>query len=321
MKAIICTQYGTPDVLQIKEVDRPMPKNNEIGIRIFSTAVNSGDIRLRAANPWVIRLFLGLRKPKKKILGSVLSGRIEAVGHNVSKYKVGDEVFGTTGTGLGSYAEYICLPEDAVLAIKPDNINHQEASTIPFGATTALYFLRKAGIKSGQKVLIYGASGAVGTAAVQLASYFGAEVTGVCSSSNFELIKSIGANKVIDYTKTDFNKIGKKYDVIFVTVDKLSFSESIQSLTKGGTLILGSASPLQMLQGLWTTMTSSQKVISGVIKQKVDDMVLLKELIEKRKLTPVVDKIYLFEQIAEAHRYTENGHKRGNVSLSVVNER
>ena len=225
MKAVIFNKYGTPDVLKLKEIDKPIPKNNEVRIRIFATAVNSGDVRLRGANPWVIRLFFGLSKPKISILGSVFSGEIEMIGDEVSKYKVGDPVFGTTGMNLGSYAEYLCLSEDAVLTTKPNNISHQEASTIPFGAMTALYFLRQTDIERGQKILIYGASGAVGTAAVQLANHFGAEVTGVCSDANLELVKSIGALKVIDYKKEDFNNEECEFNVIFVTVDKLSFFE------------------------------------------------------------------------------------------------
>lgn len=318
MRAIKFTNYGAPEVLQLKEVHKPIPKDNEILVRIFATAVNSADVRLRKADPWAVRLFLGLTKPKINILGGVLSGKIEAIGRNVTKFKVGDQVFGATGMSFGAYAEYKCLPEDGILSIKPDNISHEQAATIPFGATTALHFLRKANIKAGQKVLIYGASGAVGTAAVQLGKYYGAEVTGVCSASNVVLVKSLRADKVIDYTKEDFTKNGEKYDVIFVTVDKLSFSQSIKSLKKQGTLIIGATGLLQMLKGVWTSKTSSQKVLSGLISQKANDIIFLKELIENGDYKPVVDRSYPLEEMASAHRYVEQGHKKGNVAITLT---
>ncbi|HEY1871539.1 MAG TPA: NAD(P)-dependent alcohol dehydrogenase, partial [Chitinophagaceae bacterium] len=212
------------------------------------------------------------------------------------------------------------LPEDGILAIKPNNISHKEAATISFGATAALYFLRKANIKSGQKVLIYGASGAVGTAAVQLAKYYGAEVTGVCGTSNKEMVKDLGADKVIDYSKEDFNKEGETYDLIFITVDKLSFSKSIKSLKKKGTLVLGSTGLSQTLRGVWTSMTSSQRVISGVVSAKANDIIFLKELIEKGSYKPVVDRSYTLEQMVDAHVYVEQGHKRGNVAITLIDK-
>jgi len=318
MKAIIYKNYGAPEVLQLKEVNKPIPKDNEILIRIFATAANSGDVRLRKADPWAVRLFFGLTKPRINILGGFLSGEIEAAGKNVTKFKAGDKVFGATGMGFGAYAEYKCLPEDGILAIKPNNISHAQAATISFGGTAALYFLRKANIKSGQKVLIYGASGAVGTAAVQLANYYGAEVTGVCSASNAALVKSLGADKVIDYTKGDFTKNGEKYDVIFVTVDKLSFSKSIKSLKKQGTLILGATGLSQTLKGVLTSLIGKQKVLSGLISQKANDIIFLKELIEKGDYKPVVDRSYPLKEMAAAHRYVEQGHKRGNVAITLT---
>jgi len=318
MKAIIYKNYGAPEVLQLKEVNKPIPKDNEILIRIFATAANSGDVRLRKADPWAVRLFFGLTKPRIKILGGFLSGEIEAAGKNVTKFKAGDKVFGATGMGFGAYAEYKCLPEDGILAIKPNNISHAQAATISFGGTAALYFLRKANIKSGQKVLIYGASGAVGTAAVQLANYYGAEVTGVCSASNAALVKSLGADKVIDYTKGDFTKNGEKYDVIFVTVDKLSFSKSIKSLKKQGTLILGATGLSQTLKAVLTSLISKQKVLLGLISQKANDIIFLKELIEKGDYKPVVDRSYPLKEMAAAHRYVEQGHKRGNVAITLT---
>ncbi len=317
MKAIKFTSYGAPEVLQLKEVDKPTPKEDEILIRIIATAVNSGDIRLRKADPWAVRLFLGLTKPKINILGGVFSGEIEAIGKNVTKFKVGDEVFGATGMSFGAYADYKCLPENGILAIKPVNITHQQAATIPFGATTALYFLKKAGIKYGQKVLIYGASGAVGSAAVQLAKFWGAEVTGVCSTSNIGLVRSLGADCVIDYTKKDFTTNGETYDVIFESVNKLSFSASIKSLKKNGRLILGASGLPQQLHGVWTTRTSNQKIISGMIKQKAEDIIFLKELIERGFYKAVVDRTYPLEEMVEAHRYVEQGHKRGNVAITL----
>ena len=317
MKAITFRNYGPPQVLQFNQVAKPIPKDNEILVRIFATAVNSGDIRLRKADPWAVRLFLGLTKPKINILGGVFSGEIEALGKNVTKFKFGDEVFGATGMSFGAYADYKCLSENGILAIKPANINHTQAATIPFGATTALYFLKKAGIKSGQKVLIYGASGAVGSAAVQLAKFWGAEVTGVCSTPNIELVRSLGANRVIDYTKEDFKTNKETYDVIFETVNKLSFSASIKSLKKNGTLILGASGLSQQLRGVWTSRTSSQKIISGMIKQKAEDIIFLKELIERVFYKPVVDRTYSLAQMVEAHTYVEHGHKRGNVAITL----
>jgi NADPH:quinone reductase-like Zn-dependent oxidoreductase len=280
MKAIYYTRYGAPEVLHIKEVDKPVPRNNELLIKVKATAVNAADWRFRKADPFAIRFFLGLTKPKLHILGGVLSGEVEAIGNDVRQFKVGDEVFGSTSMNVGAYAEYICSPENAVLAHKPKNITHQQAAVIPFGGTTALYFLRKATIKSGQKVLVYGASGAVGTAAIQLAKHFGANVTGVCSSANFELIKSLGAGQAIDYTQKDFTTNGERYDVIFETVNKMSVSRCLGSLQENGTLILSAAALPQMLQGIWASKTGTKKVLMGMITQKVEDLVFLKELIE-----------------------------------------
>ncbi len=318
MKAIVYTQYGPPEVLQLKEVEKPVPKDNEILIKIKATAVNSGDLRLRKADPFAVRFFFGLTKPKKNILGGVLSGEVEATGNAVKLFKVGDQVFGTTGMSFGAYAEYKCLPESAVLAIKPNNMTYEEATVIPFGGTTALFFIKKANIQSGQKVLINGASGAVGTAAIQLAKYFGAHVTGVCSTANIELVKSLGADAVVDYTKEDFTKNGKMYDVIFDTVDKISFSNSLRTLNKKGILILGASGLSGMLQGLWTSMTSSKKVITGMISEKVEDINFLKGLIEQGKIKAVIDRTYPLAQMAEAHAYVEKGHKKGNVAITLL---
>ncbi|MBK7122845.1 MAG: NAD(P)-dependent alcohol dehydrogenase [Chitinophagaceae bacterium] len=317
MKAAVYTQYGQPEVLQVKEVGKPIPKNNEILIKVNATAVNSGDVRLRKADPFAVRFIFGLLKPKINILGTVFSGEVESAGKDVKKFRVGDQVFGHTDMSFGAYAEYKCIPEDGSLALKPANITHAEAATIPFGGVTAWHFIKKANIQSGQKVLIAGASGAVGTAAVQLAKSLGAEVTAVCSTGNMALVKSIGADKVIDYTKEDFTKNGEMYDVIFDTVKTIHVSSSLKSLNKNGVMILSAAGMPEMLQGLWVSKTSSKKVLTGVISHTAADIIFLKELIEAGKYKPVIDKTYPLEQIAEAHTYVEKGHKKGNVSITI----
>ncbi|MBK7873614.1 MAG: NAD(P)-dependent alcohol dehydrogenase [Saprospiraceae bacterium] len=317
MKAIVYTQYGSPEVLQIKEVAKSTPKDNEILLRIKATAVNSGDVRLRKADPFAVRFIFGLLKPKINILGSVFSGEIESIGNQVKLFKVGDQVFGHTDMSFGAYAEYICLPEDGSLALKPASISHNEAAVIPFGGVTALHFIKKAMIKPNQKVLIVGASGAVGSAAVQLAKSYGAIVTGVCSTANIDLVKSIGADKVIDYTKEDFTQNGEIYDLIFDTVKTISVSRCLKSLTKNGIMILSAAGMSEMLQGFWTSMTSSKKVMTGIISHNAEDIIFLKELMETDKLKPVIDKTYILEQIVEAHTYVEKGHKKGNVAITL----
>ena len=315
MKAAVYTQYGQPEVLQVKQVEKPTPNKNEILLRIKATAVNSGDWRLRKADPFAVRFIFGLMRPKTNILGSVFSGEIESVGEDVQHFKVGDLVFGHTDMSFGAYAEYKCLPENASIALKPANITHKEAAVIPFGGVTALHFIKKAAIKPGQKVLVVGASGAVGSAAVQLAKSFGAHVTGVCSATNIALVKSIGADNVIDYTKEDFTQNGETYDVIFDAVNTISVSRSLKSLNKNGIMILSAAGMPEMLQGAWISMTSSKKVLTGVISHTAADIIYLKELIEAGKLKPVIDRTYSLEQIAEAHAFVEKGHKKGNVAI------
>lgn len=317
MKAAVYTQYGPPEVLQVKQVEKPTPKANEILVRIKATAVNSGDWRLRKADPFAVRLIFGLIRPKINILGSVFSGEVESVGEDVKHFKAGDFVFGHTNMRFGAYAEYICVPENGSLALKPANISHKEAAVIPFGGVTALHFIKKAAINPGQKVLVVGASGAVGTAAIQLAKSFGADVTGVCSTANIALVKSIGADKVIDYTKENFTKNGETYDFIFDAVKAIGVTRSVKSLNKNGQLILSAAGMTEMLQGFWISITSNIKVMTGVISHTAADIIFIKELIETNKFRPVIDRTYSLEQITEAHAYVEKGHKKGNVAIEV----
>jgi NADPH:quinone reductase-like Zn-dependent oxidoreductase len=317
MKAAVYQNYGPPEVLQIQEVAKPSPKDNEVLIKIHASAVNSGDCRLRKADPFAVRFFFGLFKPKKSILGGVLSGEIEAVGKNVTMFKVGDQVFGATAMAFGAYAEYSCLPETGALAIKPENISHEEAAAVPFGGTTALHFLRKANIQPGQKVLIYGASGAIGTTAVQLAKHFGATVTAVCSTANATLVRSLGADQVIDYTSTDFAAGGEQYDVVYETVNKAPVVQCLAALKSGGTLLLGAAMMPQMLRGAWASMTSKKKVVFGVAPETAEAVGFLQKRLEKDELKAVIDKKYPLAQIAKAHEYVDKGHKKGNVVVQL----
>jgi len=322
MKAVIHTKYGPPEVLQLKEVPKPIPKDNEILIRIYATTVTAGDVydRNMAVPAWSwlpTRIVFGLIRPRRKIPGADLAGEVEVAGKDVKLFKKGDQVFGATGWGSGAYAEYICLPEDGILAIKLANMTYKEAAAVPFVGFTALHFLKKGNIQKGQKVLIYGASGGIGTYAVQLAKYFGAEVTGVCSATNLEMVKSMGADKVIDYTKEDFTKSGRPYDIIFDAVDKSSFSRCKRALKQRGAYLTVGMGPIILLQMLWTSMTSSKKVIFGIASHKTEDLFFLKELIEEEKLISVIDRRYPLEQIVEAHRYVETGHKKGNVAITV----
>lgn len=268
MKALIYNHYGPPEVMKIEEREKPIPKDDEILIKVYATTVTSGDARMRRADPFLVRLINGLFKPKRRILGSEFSGEVEAIGKNVNKFKEGDRVFGGTDLDLGASAEYITLPETVTIAIKPYNISHEEAGAVFFGGNTALHFLKKANIQSGQKILIYGASGSIGTAAVQLAKHFGAVVSAVCSSPNTDLVTSVGADKVLDYTKEDFSLSGETYDVIFDTVGKSPFLDCVKSLNKNGIFLRAvHMAPSSILLGLWTSITSNKKIVSGVAKE------------------------------------------------------
>ncbi len=322
MKAVVCTKYGSPDVLKLQEVEKPTPKDNELLIKIHATSVTAGDCEIRGFKMprwlWIpARIGFGIRGPRNKILGQELSGEIESLGKDVKQFKEGEQVFGRTGFGFGAHAEYICLSEDGVLTTKPSNMSYEKAATVPFGGLDALHFIRKGNIQSGQKVLINGASGSIGTFAVQIAKYYGAEVTGVCSTRNLDMVRLIGAEHVIDYTKEDFTKKGPIYDVIFDVIGKSSFSNSLRSLKPDGIYILANPRLSQMVRGPLNSIKSSKKVIIGAANPKTEDLIFLKELIEKEKIKTVIDKCYPLEQIADAHRYVENGHKKGNVVIKV----
>jgi NADPH:quinone reductase-like Zn-dependent oxidoreductase len=297
MKAIICTAFGPPDVLQLQEVETPAPKDNEVLIRIYATTVTAGDVILRSMGAFqrvVFGLFFGMGK--NKILGHELSGEIEAVGRGVTRFELGQPVFASAGSHGGAYAEYICLPEDGMVAAKPTNLSYEEAAAVPIGGNTALCILKKGDIRRGQKVMVYGASGSVGTYGVQLARHFGAEVTGVCSTANLEMVKSLGAAHVIDYTQEDFSQSGETFDVIFDAVGKLPASQGKAALSEGGVVL--------------STRSAT--------REKPENLEYLKELAEASEIRPFIDRRYPLEQIAEAHRYVETGHKRGNVVITVV---
>ncbi len=322
MKAIMYERYGPPDVLQLKEVEKPIPKDNEVLIRIHATTVTSGDWRVRSLNVpvgfgLISRLVFGISRPRQPILGTELAGEVESVGKDVHKFKVGDQVFAFSDADMGCYAEYKCMPEDGAVALKPANLTYEEAAAISFGGTTALDFFRRGKLQSGERVLINGASGGVGTAAVQLAKHFGADVTGVCSTANMELVRSLGANHVIDYTKEDFTENGETYDIIVDTVGTAPFSRSKDSLKERGRLLMVLGGLPDMLQIPWVSMTSSKRIIAGPATARVEDLRFLAKLAEAGEFKPFIDRRYPFEQIAEAHRYVDTGRKKGNVVITL----
>lgn len=319
MKAAVFNKYGGPEVLSIEEIDKPVPKEDEVLIKVNASSVTSGDSRLRRADPFLVRLVYGLFTPKKNMVpGNELAGEIEDTGKEVSRFKKGDRVYGQTGMKLGANAEYKCIAEDGPLAHIPQGLSFEEAAAIPFGGGSALHFLKAGNIQRGQKVLVYGASGSLGTAAVQLAKYFDAEVTGVCSTVNLELVKSLGAKRVLDYISDDFTLTGEKYDLIFDTVGKSPFYDCVRSLNNKGIFLRAVSMDLPtVLRGIWVSMTTGKKVIGGVVSEKKESLAFLNKTIGEGKFKSVIDKVYPLNQIAEAHAYVDQGHKKGNVVLTI----
>lgn len=326
MKAMVLTKFGPPDVLQLQEVAKPSPKDNEVLIRIHATTVTAGDSELRGLRfPFVfrplVRIYAGFMRPKPIILGQELAGEIEAVGKDVTRFREGDQVCAWTALALGTYAEYTCLPENGVLAIKPSNMTYEEAAPIPVGGLEAVYYFRRVNIQAGQRVLIVGAGGSIGTYAVQLARYYGADVTGVDSAEKLDMLRSLGAEHVIDYAQEDFTSGGKPYDVIFDVIGKSPFSRSVRSLTPGGRYLLGNPGLSQRIRARWSTMGTSKSVIprpERSASESVADLNFLKELVEAGKITSVIDRRYPLEQVAEAHTYVDTGRKKGHVVITVA---
>jgi NADPH:quinone reductase-like Zn-dependent oxidoreductase len=331
MKAIVYSEYGGPNVLHVSEVAKPSPKPNEVLIRIRAVSINYGDIlarKFKYISPsafnmpllfWVMAKFVfGLNKPKKTILGNSFAGEIEEVGVSVKNFRTGDSVFACTEEKMGAYAEYLCMPENAVVSLKPTNMTYEEASTIPYGATMALNLLKKANLKKGQQVLVLGASGGIGAAAVQLAKhYYGAEVSGVCSTEGVEYVKRLGADKVIDYKNQDFTKNGEAFDLIFDVLGRASFSKVKASLKPNGIYLSVSFKMKKLLQMLWTSITGGKRVICALAVPKSEDLIFIKDLIEQGKMTTIIDKTFPMEEVAAAHQYFESGNKKGNVVITL----
>ncbi len=321
MKAIIFREYGPPNVLQVCEIEKPTPKDSEVSIRVHAATVSAGDCEIRSFTfplwLWLpVRIMMGLLKPKKQILGQELAGEIEAIGKDVRQFSKGDKVYAAS-TDFGAYAEYKCLPSTGPIAIMPSNLSYAEAASIPTGGYNALHFLRKANITKGQRVLINGAGGSIGVMGIQLAKYFGAHVTGVDSADKLDMLRGIGADHVVDYTKEDFTKTGETYDVIFDIAGKSPFSRSVRALRENGYYLLGNPRLLSMLRGLWTSATSTKKVVLAFAEPKPENLDFLRELIEAGKVKPVIDRTYPLEQIAEAHTYVETGRKKGSVAITI----
>jgi len=330
LKAVVCTKYGPPEVLQLQEVEKPSPKDNEILIKVHATPVNYGDILTRnfaniptrdfnmpALFLLPTRISFGLKKPKNQILGSELAGEIEAIGNAVKKFKLGDHIFAYTGMKMRANAEYLCMPEDGMVGIKPDNMTFEEAACVPYGGIMALSHLRKVNIENGHKVLINGASGGIGSIALQLCKNFGAEVTGVCSTPRLDYVKSLGADNVIDYTQEDFTQNGEKYDLIYDILGRSTFSHCKNSLTQNGRYLLASFKMVKILQMIGTSMSGKKKVICALGSEKQKDMTLLKELVEAGKIKTIIDRTFPLEQAAEAHSYVEKGLKKGHIVITV----
>ncbi len=322
MKAVVYDRYGPPEVLHLAEVPKPVPRDDEVLIRVRASTVSAPDFRCRSFTVprtyWLpARLALGVFKPRQRILGAELSGDIEEVGKRVTRFKPGDQIFAATLLRSGGYAEYACLPENGVIALKPANMTYEEAAAVPVGARAALHFLKKADIQPGQKVLVYGASGSVGTFAVQLAKYFGAEVTAVCSGANLDLVRSLGADHAIDYATESFAAQGPVYDVIFVAVDKARFADCLRALKPGG-IFLDATTPLRTPHMRWAALTTDKTIVTGEHPPATAEALdFLRGLIEAGKLRSAIDRTYPLEQIVEAHRYVDLGHKKGNVVITV----
>jgi NADPH:quinone reductase-like Zn-dependent oxidoreductase len=324
MKAILHTKYGPPDELQLKEVDKPLPKDNEVLIKVHASTVTTTDCNVRNLTfvpksfRFLAGMMFGFKKPKINILGIDLAGEIEAVGNKVKRFRIGDQVFGSAGTKFGAHAEYVCVSEEGALVIKPAKMTFSEAAAISLAGNTALFYIRDlAKIQPGQKILIHGASGAIGTYAVQLAKYYGAEVTGVCSAANAEMLKSLGATKVIDYTKEDFPKSGERFDFVFSVVGKTTFSQCKGLLKQKGIYLENMLELKDMLTMMWTSIIGGKKMKGGVSAAKAVNLNFFIELIESGKLKPVIDRSYPLEQTANAFQYVEQGHKKGNVVITV----
>lgn len=318
MKAAVYTSYGKPEVVQVKDVPKPTPKNNEIVVKVHATTVTAGDWRMRAGNPFVMRFYNGMFKLKRTVLGHEFSGVVDSVGEDVTQFKKGDAVFGYAGSNAGAHAEYVVVSAEGVVSSKPIHINDKDAAALPVGASTALHFLRKANIQPGHRVLIYGASGSVGTYAVQLAKYFGANVTAVCSQANAELVRSLGAEKVIDYRKEDFTKGREKFDVIFDAVGKTSYSKSKNVLKSGGFYLSVGMSVSLMFYSMVNTFTKRHHLVSGVAKLTLEELQFLTDLVQIGSLKPVIDRTYSLAEIHKAHQHAESGHKRGNLVVTTL---